>query len=88
MLAVGHPFGVPRAVTVGIISAALEGQNSARELLRADVVLGPGNSGGPLADARGRVVGINAMVAGGLALAVPAHLVERLIATYGQRQAA
>jgi serine protease Do len=50
-----------------------------RELVRARVLLGPGNSGGPLADARGRVVGINAMVAGGLALAVPSHLVERLL---------
>ena len=53
--------------------------SGARELVRAAVLLGPGNSGGPLADARGRVVGINAMVAGGLALAVPSHLVERLL---------
>jgi serine protease Do len=53
--------------------------SAARELIRAAVLLGPGNSGGPLADARGRVVGINAMVAGGLALAVPSHLVERLM---------
>jgi serine protease Do len=49
----------------------------------ADVLLGPGNSGGPLADARGRVVGINAMVANGLALAVPSHLVERLLTRRG-----
>jgi serine protease Do len=49
----------------------------------ADVLLGPGNSGGPLADARGRVVGINAMVANGLALAVPSHLVDRLLTRRG-----
>jgi serine protease Do len=87
VLAVGHPFGVRGAVTVGIVNRALgSGQpngrgrrDGGRELLRADVLLGPGNSGGPLVDARGRVVGINAMVHGGLALAVPVHVAERLI---------
>jgi S1-C subfamily serine protease len=87
VLAVGHPFGVRGAVTIGIVSRPLASgrpsgrsrRDGGRELLRADVLLGPGNSGGPLVDARGRVVGINAMVHGGLALAVPAHVAERLI---------
>jgi serine protease Do len=83
VLAVGHPFGVRGALTIGVVSAAYRtpGRHLGRELVVADVRLGPGNSGGPLADARGRVVGINAMVAGGMALAVPSHLVERLLAT-------
>lgn len=82
VLAVGHPFGIRGAVTVGVVSAALPagGSEQGRELVRADVLLGPGNSGGPLTDARGRVVGINAMVSGGLALAVPSHVAERLVA--------
>ena len=87
VLAVGHPFGVRGALTVGVVSNAHRpvGQGRGRELVVADVRLGPGNSGGPLADARGRVVGINAMVAGGMALAVPSHLVARLLGANEER---
>jgi serine protease Do len=49
------------------------------ELIQADVRLFPGNSGGPLADAHGRVVGINSMVAGGLGLSVPSRHVQRFV---------
>jgi serine protease Do len=52
--------------------------------VQADLRLAPGNSGGPLADSEGRVVGINTMIAGGLALAVPVTEVEALV----RRQAA
>jgi serine protease Do len=87
VLAIGHPFGVRCAVTVGVVSALLAEPAPARmrELIRADVTLGPGNSGGPLADARGRVVGLNSMVAGRLALAVPSHVAARLVAELGGR---
>ena len=47
--------------------------------VQADIRLYPGNSGGPLADARGRVIGINSMVANGLALAIPSNAVESFL---------
>jgi serine protease Do len=57
-----------------------------REGLLADIELRPGNSGGPLVNARGEVVGINAMVLGpGTAMAVPSATVRRLLAT-GERR--
>ncbi|MGH2586749.1 MAG: S1C family serine protease [Dehalococcoidia bacterium] len=85
VLAVGNPLGEARAVTAGIISgmgAGLAGDRlRLREVVQANITLMPGNSGGPLADAQGRVVGINAMVMGpGVALAVPANTVERFLA--------
>jgi serine protease Do len=86
VVAVGHPFGVRGAVTVGMVNGLPHrGENGGREIVQADVLLGPGNSGGPLANARGEVVGINAMVAGGLGLAVPSHLVEQLLGGSAER---
>jgi serine protease Do len=76
LVAVGHPLGIPNALTVGIAHAAVT--EGSRRFVQADLRLAPGNSGGPLADAQGRVVGINSMVVGGgLALAVPADDVQR-----------
>lgn len=73
VLALGHPFGVSRALALGIVHAA------DRRWIQADVRLAPGFSGGPLADAAGRVLGINAMIAHGLGLAVPAAAIERFV---------
>lgn len=80
LIAVGHPFGLANAVTAGVvhsvgpIAAELERAIGRQGLtwIQADISLAPGNSGGPLCDVEGRVVGINTMVAGGLALAIPA----------------
>ena len=69
----------PNALTMGIAHAAVT--EGSRRFVQADLRLAPGNSGGPLADAHGRVVGINSMVVGGLALAVPADDVERFVGT-------
>lgn len=75
LVALGYPHGVPNALTMGI-AHALPGR-----FVSADLRLAPGNSGGPLADVAGRLVGINSMVvAGNLALAVPSDAVARFLA--------
>ena len=84
VIAVGHPFGLPNAVTAGVIHSVGPVRweprlgNGAPTLswIQADIRLAPGNSGGPLSDVEGRVIGINTMVAGGLALAVPIGEIE------------
>jgi serine protease Do len=85
ILAIGHPFGVRGSITLGIVSAigsATWVGQAQRELLLADLLLAPGNSGGPLANLAGRVVGIASMVlSSGSALAVPTHVVSRFIST-------
>jgi serine protease Do len=81
VVAVGHPGGVVGAVTVGVVHAIVEhGGPPRRRFIQADLRLAPGNSGGPLADARGRVVGVNSMIAGGLAVAITAGTVAVLLA--------
>ncbi|MBV8170782.1 MAG: trypsin-like peptidase domain-containing protein [Candidatus Eremiobacteraeota bacterium] len=77
--AVGNPLGLVGAVTAGIIVSAGSGPSSRARWIQADVRIAPGNSGGPLADAGGRVVGINSMIYGGLAVAVPSNAVERFL---------
>lgn len=73
VVAVGNPMGFVGAVTAGLVQRC-----NARWVV-ADVRLAPGNSGGPLADTAGRVVGINSMIAGGLALAVPSAAVREFL---------
>jgi serine protease Do len=68
VFAFGHPWGQRNTVTRGIVSAVLTAQNRRGDklpIVRSDAPLAPGNSGGPLVNARGEVVGINAMIIGG-----------------------
>ncbi len=77
--AVGHPLGVRGALTTGIVCAVGPIDRGGRSWIQADLRLAPGNSGGPLADAAGRVVGLNSRAAGPLALAVPMSQVARFV---------
>jgi serine protease Do len=90
-LAIGHPWGQVGAVSAGIISGLgsvpLQGGHGSITVIRTDVGLAPGNSGGPLMNASGGVIGINTMIIGGdLGVAIPSHLVEAFVAeTLGER---
>jgi S1-C subfamily serine protease len=88
VVAIGNPLGFAGSVTAGVVSAlgrslaARDGRASrlVENVIQTDAALNPGNSGGALADFRGRVVGINTAVAGiGLGLAVPVNAATRAI---------
>src|SRR3989344_4901984 len=66
VIAIGNPLGLSFTVTEGIISGLKrEGPNGIQEYIQTDVSLNPGNSGGPLLDTKGRVIGINNFKIGG-----------------------
>jgi serine protease Do len=79
VFAVGSPYGHPGVVTVGIVHSG-----ETRRWIQSDVRLAPGNSGGPLADAEGRVIGINTMVVNRLGLSIPSNIVDRFVARRGR----
>jgi S1-C subfamily serine protease len=90
VVAIGNPNGLGGSVTAGVVSAlgrslparSRRAQRIIDNVIQTDAALNPGNSGGALADSRGRVVGINTAVAGvGLGLAVPINeATQRVIA--------
>jgi S1-C subfamily serine protease len=79
--AVGSPFGLEQSITSGILSAkhraGLAGSPH-QDFLQTDAAVNPGNSGGPLVDVRGRVIGINTAIVGdsfqGISFAIPSNL--------------
>jgi serine protease Do len=81
IIAVGNPMGFVGAVSTGIVHSIGPARPiSGLPWIHADLRLAPGNSGGPLADLQGQIVGINTMiVAGGLALAIPSRAVQSFL---------
>ena len=75
-IAIGNPLGFVGALTTGVVHAVgpIRGLGP-QSWVQAGIRLAPGNSGGPLANASGRVIGINTMMAGRLALAIPSNAV-------------
>lgn len=87
-LAIGHPWGQIGSVSVGIISSLgsmpLGWHRGPVDVVRTDAGLAPGNSGGPLLDARGRLIGVNTMIMGGdLGVAIPSHVVDQFVGQEG-----
>lgn len=91
VFAVGHPWGQRDVVTAGIVSglgAVTAPNGDQAPVIRSDARLAPGNSGGPLVNARGELIGINAMVFGGdMGVAIPSHVAQRWEASLQQGHA-
>jgi serine protease Do len=84
VIAIGNPWDGVRAVNTGIVHHAV----GDAPWLFADIRLAPGNSGGPLADAQGNVIGINSMIVGGFGCAVTSDTVETFLKTMHLAEAA
>lgn len=90
-IAIGNPFGLERTITTGVVSSL--GRTLSRtdsnfqiaELIQTDAAVNPGNSGGPLLDSAGRVIGVNTAIASttgtnaGVGFAVPVDIVKRVV---------
>ncbi len=84
VLALGHPFGLEQTVSFGIVSrkgAPIQVAAPGFEFIQTDAAVNPGNSGGPLVNMAGEVVGVNSMAAvnGSIGFAIPVNLVKALL---------
>jgi S1-C subfamily serine protease len=86
-IAIGNPYGFQNSVTAGVISAVGRSLRSRtgrliEDIIQTDAALNPGNSGGPLVDSSGRVIGINTAIiqyAQGICFAIPVNTVRWVI---------
>lgn len=86
VMAIGNPFGLASTVTAGIISAkgrrAVVENVNYQDFLQTDAAVNPGNSGGPLVNMKGEVIGINTAILGptyqGISFAIPSALVRHV----------
>ncbi|HEY5005844.1 MAG TPA: trypsin-like peptidase domain-containing protein [Ktedonobacteraceae bacterium] len=88
VFALGHPWGQRWVLTAGIVSSMSTikvAENLTTRYIKSDVGLAPGNSGGPLLDADGNFIGINAMIFGGdLSVSIPSEVVNKWLASLSQ----
>lgn len=89
--AIGNPFGLQRTLTHGIVSAldrelpTIEGYREVAGVIQTDAAVNPGNSGGPLLDSAGRLIGVNTAIrsssgsSAGVGFAIPVDLVNRIV---------
>lgn len=90
VLAMGAPWGLARSVTMGIVSCTdryLEGSGRYTLWYQTDAAISPGNSGGPLVDTTGRVVGLNAcgMAKGDQAFTIPSSIILEVLPSLRER---
>ena len=86
-IAIGHPFGLERSLTLGVVSSTdreIDAPNGFEidDVVQTDAAINPGNSGGPLLDAAGRVIGVNSQGRGGgsgIAFAVPVDTLKDVL---------
>lgn len=90
VFAIGNPFGLERTMTTGIISSLnrslkIRANRTIRSIIQIDAAVNPGNSGGPLLNSHGQLIGINTAIASrtgqssGVGFAIPANLVSRVV---------
>ena len=87
--AIGNPFGLERTLSVGVISSLNRPLSQRRgafnQLIQIDADINPGNSGGPLLDSRGRMIGMNTVIASrtgqsaGVGFAIPVNSIARIV---------
>ena len=78
VMAMGNPWGVTGALTTGIVHS-FKPHHGSQHWIQADIQLVPGNSGGPLANAQGQIIGINTMIVQGRGFAIPSHVVQQFL---------
>jgi S1-C subfamily serine protease len=90
VFAIGNPFGLERTMTTGIISSLnrslqVRANRSIKSIIQIDAAVNPGNSGGPLLNSHGQLIGMNTAIASrtgqsaGVGFAIPANLVTRVV---------
>lgn len=88
--AIGNPFGLERTMTTGIVSSLnrtlqVHNNRTIKAIIQIDAAVNPGNSGGPLLDSRGELIGVTTAIAtragqsAGVAFAIPATLIDRVV---------